>query len=92
MGTGPLCSKQTRRSPPLTPNGFDNDYPTLFDSLRSLKARSFIIDVARREELLQVVLRRTLQERNAALKNLYSAVKKFQPYLQHSDPAMPFRT
>ena len=37
------------------------------------------------DKLLNDTLRRSLQERNAALRNLYSAVKKFEPYLQHSD-------
>jgi hypothetical protein len=36
-------------------------------------------------KLLNDTLRRTLQERNAALKGLYTPVKKFEPYLQHSD-------
>ena len=36
-------------------------------------------------KLLNDKLRRALQERNAALKNLYDAAKKFEPYLQHSD-------
>ena len=36
-------------------------------------------------KLLNDTLRRTLQERNATLCNLCRAVKKFQPYLQHSD-------
>jgi hypothetical protein len=36
-------------------------------------------------KLLNDTLRRTHQERNAALKNLCGAVKKFEPYLQHSD-------
>ena len=36
-------------------------------------------------KLLNDTLRRSLQERNAALRNLYSAAKRFEPYLQHSD-------
>ena len=36
-------------------------------------------------KLLNDTLRRTIQDRNAALKNLCAAVRKFEPYLQHSD-------
>jgi hypothetical protein len=36
-------------------------------------------------KLLTDKLRRSIQVRNAALKSLYNAVKKFEPYLQHSD-------
>ena len=36
-------------------------------------------------KVLNDALRRTLQERNAALRNVHTAVKKFEPYLQHSD-------
>jgi hypothetical protein len=36
-------------------------------------------------KLLDDTLRRALQKRNAALGNLRRAVKKFEPYLQHTD-------
>jgi len=40
---------------------------------------------AKEAQPLNDTLRRSLQGRNAALKNLYSALKNFEPYLQHSD-------